>query len=144
MTTNTADTISNLFNQLTKALNLTKLANEQDYSDWATGIMICYGVVACSYDDEESSLHDVLANAARKQVTGAVEIAAQWLDKAIEDVTHQVNQKVNQTCGHCGRSDRAFVSDCVNHCVDCDAKLQSAAGCGNSCYPDTHYDNEDS
>ena len=58
-------------------------------------------------------------------------------------LTNQSEQDyATQTCGHCGRSDRAFISDCVNHCVDCDAHLQSAAGCGSSCYPDTHYDNQ--
>ena len=134
MTTNTT---TQLFNQLQESLIQSEqvLQSEQSYSDWASSIMRHFQVAACSYDESESTLHSVLTNAARKQTTISIEVAAQWLDKAIED------KDQDQVCGHCGRSDRAFVSDCVNHCVDCDAKLQSAAGCGNSCYPDTHYDN---
>ena len=130
MTTNTT---TQLFNQLQESLKKSLLVSEQDCSDWASSIMRRHSCSTCSYDDNESTLLSVLTNAARRQTTIAVETAAQWLDKAIEDK--------DQVCGHCGRNDRAFISDCVNHCVQCDAVLQSAAGCGNSCYPDTHYDN---
>ena len=85
----------NLESELLQSLQLSHFSSNSDNSDyraWARGVMARYAVESCSYDDHESKLIDVLAHAAKKfaETTHpftAIEIAAEWLDKAIEDKT---------------------------------------------------------